>query len=135
MNTRAIAAGILIRIRDEGAYSNVILPQATQDLSGPDRGFVYSLVTGALRRMRLIDAIIEAGSGRSIDQLLRADGVGRPFEHLGRGLFAAWSPTVGVEPWVTDGTIAGTRLLADLVVGATPGGSAPGLFTRFGART
>ena len=69
MNTRAIAAGILIRIRDEGAYSNVILPQATQDLSGPDRGFVYSLVTGALRRMRLIDAIIEAGSGRSIDQL------------------------------------------------------------------
>lgn len=69
MNTRAIAAGILIRIRDEGAYSNVLLPQATKDLGGPDRAFVYRLVTSALRRIRQIDAIIEASTGRSLDQL------------------------------------------------------------------
>jgi 16S rRNA (cytosine967-C5)-methyltransferase len=69
MNTRAMAAGILIRIRDEGAYSNVLLPQATKDLRGPDRAFVYSLVTGALRRLRLVDEVIEAVTGRKLADL------------------------------------------------------------------
>ncbi|MCP4304442.1 MAG: methyltransferase domain-containing protein [bacterium] len=69
MNTRAIAADILIRIRDEGAYSNVLLPQATKDLSGPDRAFVYSLVTGALRRLRLVDDVIEEVAGRKLADL------------------------------------------------------------------
>lgn len=69
MNTRAVAAGILIRIRDEGAYSNVVLPQATQHLAGLDRSFVYSLVMSALRRLRQIDAIIVVTTGRAIDQL------------------------------------------------------------------
>ncbi len=69
MNTRAIAAGILIRIRDEGAYSNIVLPHSTENLLGPDRAFVYSLVTGSLRRLRHIDEIIETASGRPLDQL------------------------------------------------------------------
>lgn len=69
MNTRAIAARTLIRIRDEGAYSNVVLPHETKGLRGPDRAFVYSLVTSALRRLRLVDEIIETASGRALDQL------------------------------------------------------------------
>jgi 16S rRNA (cytosine967-C5)-methyltransferase len=69
MNTRAIATQIVIRVRDEGAYSNVLLPHATADLSGPDRAFVYNLVTGTLRRLRLVDAIIEQASSRHPDEL------------------------------------------------------------------
>ena len=69
MNTRAMAAAILLRIRDHGAYSNVLLPQATRELSRPNQSFVFSLVMGSLRRMRAIDATIEAASGRAIDDL------------------------------------------------------------------
>lgn len=69
MNTRAVAAQILIRIRDEGAYSNVVLRHDTADLSGPDRAFVYSLVTAALRRQRHVDHLIAAASSRLVAEL------------------------------------------------------------------
>lgn len=69
MNTRAIAAQIVMRVRDEGAYSNVVLPQATADLDQPDRAFVYSLVTGLLRNQRRADQMIEAASSRPIAEL------------------------------------------------------------------
>ncbi len=69
MNTRAVAAQIVIRVRDEGAYSNVVLPHATADLSDPDRAFVYNLVMSTLRRLRLVDAIIEQASSRHPDEL------------------------------------------------------------------
>src|SRR5204862_7782346 len=39
-------------------------------------------------------------------------------------------PTHGSEPWVSDGTLAGTHLLADVAVGT--GGSAAGNFKRVG---
>ncbi|MCP3998799.1 MAG: methyltransferase domain-containing protein [bacterium] len=69
MNTRAMAAAILLRIRDHGAYSNVLLPRATRDLSRANQSFVFSLVMGSLRRIRTIDATIEAASGRAVDDL------------------------------------------------------------------
>lgn len=47
----------------------MVLPHATADLTGPDRAFVYSLVTGTLRRLRLVDAIIEQASSRRPDEL------------------------------------------------------------------
>jgi 16S rRNA (cytosine967-C5)-methyltransferase len=47
----------------------VILPQATKDLRRPDRAFVYRLVTGALRQMRTIDAVIAATTERQLDEL------------------------------------------------------------------
>ena len=69
VNTRAIAAQVLIRIRDEGAYSNVVLPQATADLKSADRAFVYSLVTGVLRHQRQVDELIKRASSRPVAEL------------------------------------------------------------------
>ncbi len=69
MNTRAIAAAVLLRIRDHGAYSNVLLPKATAQLSASDQAFVYRLVTDALRNLRTIDAIIELTADRSVASL------------------------------------------------------------------
>ncbi len=48
-------------------------------------------------------------------------------------LFAANDGTHGSEPWVTDGSAEGTRLLADLVPGAAS--SFPGLFVPLGTGT
>ena len=64
-----MAAAILLRIRDHGAYSNVILPRATSDLADRDRAFVYRLVTDALRRQRTADAVIATATNRSISEL------------------------------------------------------------------
>jgi len=69
VNTRAMAAEILLRITDHGAYSNVLLPKATGGLRRGDRAFVYSLVMGALRRLRTIDAIVAEVTGRTPEQL------------------------------------------------------------------
>lgn len=69
LNTRAQSAAILKRIQEHGAYSNVLLAAATRDLDRMDRAFVYRLVTGALRRIRTIDAIIERAAGRSIAEM------------------------------------------------------------------
>lgn len=69
MNTRAIAAGALLRITDEGAYSNVLLPSVTKDLSQLDRAFVYRLVTDALRNIRRADHLIEQATSRQVEEL------------------------------------------------------------------
>jgi 16S rRNA (cytosine967-C5)-methyltransferase len=69
MNTRAIAAQVLIRIRDDRAYSNIVLPQATADLDSADRAFVYSLVTGVLRHQRQLEKMLENASSRPISEL------------------------------------------------------------------
>lgn len=69
VNTRAIAARALQRITNEGAYSNVLLPRATSDLDRLDRGFVYRLVTDALRNVRLIDQAIGSAVPRGLETI------------------------------------------------------------------
>jgi 16S rRNA (cytosine967-C5)-methyltransferase len=64
-----MAAAILLRITDHGAYSNVVLNTATRGLAREDRAFVYSLVNGALRQIRTVDAIIAAAAGRKVEDL------------------------------------------------------------------
>ncbi|HLL52789.1 MAG TPA: ELWxxDGT repeat protein [Myxococcaceae bacterium] len=48
----------------------------------------------------------------------------------GRAFFVAYDPRHGEEPWVTDGTVAGTRLLVDLNPGAVD--SSPRGFVELG---
>jgi 16S rRNA (cytosine967-C5)-methyltransferase len=69
LNTRAVAAGVLRRIVEEGAYSNVVLPHATADLEQRDRSFVFRLVTDALRHSRRTTAIVEDAAGRKMAAL------------------------------------------------------------------
>ncbi len=69
MNTRAVAARVLLRIVEEGAYSNVVLPHATADLHERDRSFVFRLVTDALRHDRLVTATIESAAKRKMAAL------------------------------------------------------------------
>jgi uncharacterized delta-60 repeat protein len=50
-------------------------------------------------------------------------------------IFSAFNPTTGQEPWITDGTAAGTRLLKDIFVGtgsSDPDGAFPFDFTPLG---
>jgi ELWxxDGT repeat protein len=55
----------------------------------------------------------------------------RWFTPLGAGYtFTAYSPGIGTEPWFTDGTTAGTVLLADTVPGTADGAYAQGLGTK-----
>ncbi|MDJ0663665.1 MAG: transcription antitermination factor NusB [Acidimicrobiia bacterium] len=69
MNTRATAAAILLRIREHGAYSNVLLPRATRELSDRNRSFVYRLVIDSLRQQRTVDDLIEATTSRPLSEL------------------------------------------------------------------
>ena len=43
----------------------------------------------------------------------------------GTALFAATAPGIGREPWITDGTVAGTRLLANIAAEDSAHGSSP----------
>ena len=71
VETRVIAAGLLRRILDEGAYSNVVIRTGTQDLSRRDVLFVQRLVYTAIRYLGRIDRAIDAEISRPIDEVVR----------------------------------------------------------------
>jgi ELWxxDGT repeat protein len=50
----------------------------------------------------------------------------------GLAFFAAYSPSVGIEPWVSDGTVSGTRRLKNVAPGSES--STPRSYTRVGRR-
>jgi ELWxxDGT repeat protein len=51
-----------------------------------------------------------------------------------RVLFSNWGDPLGNEPWISDGTIAGTVRIRDLAVTGQTDHSTPWVFTRVGAR-
>jgi ELWxxDGT repeat protein len=53
------------------------------------------------------------------------------FAVAGGLLFNGYDTAKGGEPWTSDGTVAGTKVLKDIVAG--PGSSAPGSYFRFGS--
>jgi 16S rRNA (cytosine967-C5)-methyltransferase len=66
VETRSLAAGVVGRVLRSGAYSNVLIDEATSDLSPRDRARAKALVFGVLRRLEPIDRSLEAASGREI---------------------------------------------------------------------
>lgn len=58
---RRLAIEAIVRIDDEGAYANVVLPKmlAASDLDTRDRGFVTELVYGSTRRRRALDHVLD----------------------------------------------------------------------------
>ncbi len=67
VRTRVVAAEILTRIIDEGAYSNVVIRTGTNDLEHRDSVFVQRLVYTAIRYLRRIDRTIETYANRTPD--------------------------------------------------------------------
>jgi 16S rRNA (cytosine967-C5)-methyltransferase len=67
VETRVVAAGLLTRILDEGAYSNVVIRTGTRDLQPRDAAFVQALVYTAIRYLRRIDRTIETYANRDVD--------------------------------------------------------------------
>ena len=52
----------------------------------------------------------------------------------GQLFFGDNDPTIGDEPWVSDGTVAGTHLIEDIYPQTTDSGSNPDEFVQFGGR-
>ena len=62
---RTSAFDILVHIETEHAYSSVVLPLFTENLSDVDRGLCYQLVLGSLRRQMFLDEAIRHLSGKN----------------------------------------------------------------------
>jgi 16S rRNA (cytosine967-C5)-methyltransferase len=68
--SRAVARDVLVRV-DDGAYANLVLPEALRrsGLDSRDRAFVTELVAGTLRARRRVDALLAPHGRRPIDRL------------------------------------------------------------------
>jgi 16S rRNA (cytosine967-C5)-methyltransferase len=62
--SRTSAFDILFHIETENAYSSVLLPHETENLSDVDRGLCYELVLGTLRRQIFLDEVIRHLAGK-----------------------------------------------------------------------
>lgn len=72
VEARAVAADLLRRIVDEGAYSNVVIRTGTQDLQRQDVLFVQRLVYTAIRYLNRIDRTIDERISRPVDDTVRS---------------------------------------------------------------
>jgi 16S rRNA (cytosine967-C5)-methyltransferase len=68
---RAAAFEVLEAVREQDAYTNLVLPQVlrARRLSGRDAGFVTELVSGTLRRQGTYDAVLRANLDRPLEKL------------------------------------------------------------------
>ncbi|MET0404170.1 MAG: ELWxxDGT repeat protein, partial [Cystobacter sp.] len=80
---------------------------------------------GTAEGTRLVKDIHPGPQGSNASSLFNAENAEGEF------LLVADDGTHGAEPWMSDGTEAGTRLVADIFLGA--GSSSPNQFTRSGA--
>jgi 16S rRNA (cytosine967-C5)-methyltransferase len=67
---REVARDALVRVED-GAYSNLVLPEALRrtDLPARDRAFATDLVYGTLRSQRRVDALVAPHSRQALEAL------------------------------------------------------------------
>ncbi|MEA3501927.1 MAG: transcription antitermination factor NusB [Actinomycetota bacterium] len=72
VETRVVTATLLRRILEEGAYSNIVVRTATQDLERRDAVFVQRLLYTTIRYLGRIDRTIGARVSRPVDDDVRA---------------------------------------------------------------
>ncbi|MGX1807039.1 RsmB/NOP family class I SAM-dependent RNA methyltransferase [Nocardia sp. NPDC055321] len=68
---RVVARDVLRAVRERDAYANLVLPGLLRErgISGRDAALATELTYGAARSLGLLDAVIEAGAGRAIDEI------------------------------------------------------------------
>ncbi|MGF6882430.1 16S rRNA (cytosine967-C5)-methyltransferase [Nocardia sp. GAS34] len=68
---REVARDVLRAVRERDAYANLVLPALLRErkVSGRDAAFATELAYGACRSLGLLDAVIAACAGRSIDEI------------------------------------------------------------------
>ncbi|HEV2310523.1 MAG TPA: transcription antitermination factor NusB, partial [Acidimicrobiia bacterium] len=102
-SARDVALRALVRV-DDGAYSNLVLPEALRrtSLSPRDRAFATDLVYGTLRAQRRLDTRLAPHSRRPLDELdpgaLAALRLGAYQLECGVASHAAVGETVAVAP-------------------------------------
>ena len=67
--TRALAADLVHRVLDGGAYSNVVVRSATEPLSSQDARFVQRLLYTVLRQLPRIDHSLATYADRPLDRI------------------------------------------------------------------
>jgi 16S rRNA (cytosine967-C5)-methyltransferase len=67
--TRALAADLVHRVLDGGAYSNVVVRSATEPLSSQDARFVQRLLYTVLRQLPRIDHTLATYADRPLDRI------------------------------------------------------------------
>lgn len=72
VETRVVAATLLRRILEDGAYSNIVVRTATRDLQRRDAMFVQRLLYTTIRYLARIDRIIDERVSRPIEDDVRA---------------------------------------------------------------
>ncbi len=68
---RLVARDVLRAVRERDAYANLVLPTLLRErgISGRDAALATELTYGACRSLGLLDAVIEAGSGRPVEEI------------------------------------------------------------------
>ncbi|MBL1076617.1 RsmB/NOP family class I SAM-dependent RNA methyltransferase [Nocardia sp. 2] len=66
-----MARDVLRAVRERDAYANLVLPGMLRErhVSGRDAALATELAYGASRSLGLLDAVIEAGAGRSVEEI------------------------------------------------------------------
>ncbi|HET7349805.1 MAG TPA: transcription antitermination factor NusB [Marmoricola sp.] len=70
---RLVAYDVLVAVREDDAYANLVLPQLLRerDVEGRDAAFATELVGGTLRGLARYDAVVDHLAGRSPDPAIR----------------------------------------------------------------
>ncbi|MDH3752823.1 MAG: hypothetical protein OEU32_03025 [Acidimicrobiia bacterium] len=102
IKAREYALDALVRINEEGAYANILVPRVLErsDLDARDRGLVTELVYGATRARRACDWLVDRFLFEPVEPRVRAALQMGAYQlvHLEKPPHAAVSTTVGASP-------------------------------------
>jgi 16S rRNA (cytosine967-C5)-methyltransferase len=64
---REAALRALVRLEEDGAYLNLVLPSLLQNVSPPERALAVQIATGTIQRLNTVDWVINLYSRRNLD--------------------------------------------------------------------